>query len=329
MSTDWFSDSELRVLDGKPDGEVLDVEETALAPIVAATTVDDLSPLIRAAGIAGQRNHKAIKRQAEELGRAMERAAFYSFPAGGATIEGATIKLAYALVTLWGRMRVQCTVVAVNGPQIVLRGSALDLVTVTLIERDYVFNLSPPPGKFAKKPDQVERWNTMQIQSAMSKAVRGAILACIPEHIVGAAVEAARRVSMGAVLSALKVQTVEDGVTSIISGFEVKHKVPLVELEAIVGKPKALWAMHELDTLYGRYWLDIKNGVITVAGMRAEAAKLISRPVAAEATAPWVDEAKPATAAEAPPAEPAKPKADPKPAAKPTAPAASEDLEGM
>lgn len=325
-ANDWY-DSETRVLDGKPDGEVFDADETALAPIVAATTVDDLSPLIRAAGIAGHRDHKAIKRQAEELGRAMERAAFYSFPAGGATIEGATIKLAYALVTLWGRMRVQCTVVAVNGPQIVLRGSALDLVTVTLIERDYVFNLSPPPGKFAKKPDQVERWNTMQIQSAMSKAVRGAILACIPEHIVDAAVEAARRVNMGAVLAALKVQTVEEGVTSIISGFEVKHKVPLAELEAIVGKPKALWAMHELDTLYGRYWLDIKNGVITVAAMRAEAEKLMSRPVAAETAAPWVQKAEPAQekpADKAPPAE--------EPAAKTpkaTKPAASEDLEGM
>lgn len=324
---DWF-DSETRVLDSKPDGEVFDVDETALAPIVATTAVDDLSPLIRAAGIAGQRDHKAIKRQAEELGRAMERAAFYSFPAGGATIEGATIKLAYALVTLWGRMRVQCTVVAVNGPQIVLRGSALDLVTVTLIERDYVFNLSPPPGKFAKKPDQVERWNTMQIQSAMSKAVRGAILACIPEHIVDAAVEAARRVNMGAVLKALKVESVEEGVTSIISGFEVKHKVPLAELEAIVGKPKALWAMHELDTLYGRYWLDIKNGVITVAAMRAEASKLMSQPAATETAAPWAQKTEPA---QEKPVERTEPPADPKPAAKAKAPAASDDgdLEGM
>ncbi len=313
-----------RVVDRKPDGEVFDGEPTALAPITPAVHMDDLTPLIRAASAAGPRDHEAILKQAELLGSKMGRLAFYSFPAGGTTVEGATIKLAYALVMLWGRMRVNGVIVGVNGSQIIIRGEVLDLTTVVASGRDAVFTIAPPPGKFAKKPDQIERWNAMQIQSAMSKAVRGAILSCIPGYIVEAALDAAMRVAKAAVLHELQAPDLPTGIEKLINGFEKRFGVTLEELEATAGKPKALWAMHELDMLYQTV-LDIKNGVTTAAAFRAAAAKLISRPVAAETAAPWAEEAKPAPAPETPPpAEPAKPKPDPKPAAKSTT-AASDD----
>jgi hypothetical protein len=137
----------------------------------------------------------------------------------------------------------------------------------------------------------------MQIQSAMSKAVRGAILACIPEHIVDAALDAAMRVARAEVLKELGVNNFEDGVGKIVHGFEAKYKIPLPDLEATVGKPRALWAMHELDTLF-QHGLNLRNNVTTPATFRAEASKIMSRPVIAETKAPWA-----APAAAAPPGD--------------------------
>lgn len=318
-----------RVLDRKPDGEVIDMESTALAPMTTAAQVDDLTPLIHAAAATGPRDHAAILKQAELLGSKMGRLAFYSFPAGGTTVEGATIKLAYALVMLWGRMRIQGRIVAVNGPQVVIRGEALDLTTVVASGRDNIFTISPPSGKFAKKPDQIERWNAMQIQSAMSKAIRGAILSCIPEYIVEAALDAAMRVAKAAVLRELQAEDLPTGIEKLINGFDKRFGIPLAELEAFAGKPKPLWAMHELDMLY-QIVLDIKNGVTTAAAFRADAAKLMSRPAPAETAAPWVQKAEPVQERPADKAPAEEPAAKPAPPAKAAKPAPSDDsVEGM
>lgn len=296
------------------DGDLL--EPTSLQ--VVPSDADTLTPLVRAAQVLGKRDVGAMKKEAAKLGALMGRSAFYSFPAGGGQVEGATIKLAYALATMWGRMQTRAILVSKDGSRVTLRGVAIDILTLTSVERDHHFTLSPPPGKFAKKPDQADRWQAMQLQAAMSKAVRSAILSCIPEDIVLTAVEAAQAASSSKLFEWLGVAKMRDGITEAQN--RAKHiGLTVDETEVIAGSPVAEWGMDELD----KVCIVVKrvaDGVTPLERVKAHAAKLRAESAKAitEVKAPWrnangtsaaSDEPEPAHAEEAKQAPPPEDKA--------------------
>ena len=138
--------------------------------------------------------------EATEIGTRMGRDAFYSWEQGRELIEGATIGLAYALLPVWRYVQARVEIVDRVGDVVTLRGVALDLASIVSVERDYTFTIAPPPGKYANKPDQRQRWEAMQTQSASSKAVRGAILGMLPPWLVGAAINAAKAAASASIL---------------------------------------------------------------------------------------------------------------------------------
>lgn len=265
-----------------------DFAETQIA-VTPAQTASDLGPLARIAREAGPRNTGSMVAEAKRIGLQMGRGSFYSFPAGGSKIEGATIGLAYALLALWGRSVARVLVVDQVGNRVTLRGQAIDLLNVVIIERDYTFTMAPPPAKFAQKLDQADRWNTMQMQSAASKAVRGVILSLLPEWLVDAAVDAAQNAASASVLrkadgSMGTVAECRDWLVGVLAAAGLTN----AEIEALAGHPFALWTVAELDAMM-RIRNEVARGERTVETLRAGIKRTESARVAPAATIPGGD----------------------------------------
>lgn len=202
----------------------------------------------------------AMVKEARRIGQMLGKKGFYRFPAGQGIIQGETIDLAYALAQAWGMCVTRCTVVTSKGDHITLRGIYVDLVTVCVIERDYEVFLAPAPGAFAKDPVQTERWNVMQEQAAVSKAVRGAILGGLPVWYVEAGFQAAMEAADNAVLDGGKDAKGRPIILTLVEArgraLDAWGKAGLTraELEAITGSPAELWSVVELaklDEMYG------------------------------------------------------------------------------
>lgn len=242
---------------------------------VVRSQASDVGALARIAREAGPRDMVTMAEGAREIGRRLGRAAFYNFPIGGKPVEGGTIDLAYALMPLWGRCVARVTVESQQGNAIVLRGQAIDLLNVTAVERDYTFTIAPPPGRFAGKADQVERWNTMQVQSAASKAVRGAIFGMIPSWVVDAAIVSAQKQASDALLTRKDENgrpyqlTLEQAIEQAIAAWQ-KGGIHAADLEAVLGKPREVWTIAELDELRTMYRA-IQQGADTVQGFKLRA----------------------------------------------------------
>lgn len=261
------------------EGEIMDAEEGGFQPPAMAQTVSSLDVLVRVAQSIPARNLDRIGREAVITGRRMGRDGFYSFPAGGGQIEGATIGMAYALAALWGRCQTIGQVIHESGNTVTIRGIAIDVLHLTTVERDYVFNLTPPPGKFASKPDQAERWRTMQMQSAMSKAIRGAILGLVPQWVAVAAVDAAMEAASSSILSELKAKDVSEGARLTVDHW-VAQGLTVDQIEALAGSHPSTWTIDELDVMH-RYWIEVRGGRTTIGALRAKATKApVSEPTA-------------------------------------------------
>lgn len=265
-----FEDAEYEVIDRPTNADI--PENRQLAPIQAtpvSQAATDLAPFIQAAVAAGARDVKAMIATAKRVGGLLGRSAFYDFPAGGGRVTGPTIDLAYALSLEWGRCISRCMLVATDGRMVTLRGQYIDLVSMTIVERDARFSLSPPPGKFGQKPEQADRWRAMQEQAAISKAVRGAILGGLPTWLVDAALTEAHRVAAS---DLLKDKTIEQARALAIKYADDTFRLPAVVLEGWLGVDSALWTVGELDRLRVLFQ-DLKAGRVSAEGVRADAAK--------------------------------------------------------
>jgi hypothetical protein len=161
----------------------------------APTTDSTLAVMIQCAqGIV--RDQKRLIHEAKQIGGLMAGEAFYRFPTGGAQVQGASIGLAEALAQPWKAIAYSVHVesvehLATGGRRVHLRARVTDFHSLVMSEVDQVVTTSAPPGKFAAKDDQAERWHSMQTQSATSKIVRNVILRVIPDWFVEAALQAA------------------------------------------------------------------------------------------------------------------------------------------
>lgn len=249
--------------------ELLDAVEMSALPVVAPQPTQangsDYAGLL-ALLPAAERDRKKMLQSARWVGEQMGEDAIYRFPMGGQEISGASIDLAYALATEWGSNATRCLIVERSATKAKFRGEFIDLLSRTITVREYVHTLSPPPGKFAEKPEQRARWETMQEQAAASKSIRGAILAGLPAWFVTAALRGAEEAVSS---EALNGGSLEQAIAAGIATFD-DLKVGLAVLEEHIGRPRELWTLGDVVELRGAYKA-IRRGETSPAAMFAAA----------------------------------------------------------
>ena len=106
-------------------------------------------------------------------------------------------------------------------------------------------NRRAPKGKFAAKPEERERWDTMQMQIAQSKAIRNCILRILPAWMVSIAVRAAKDTASN---NALKGKPLDEVRENTVTAFASKHW-SREALEDHVKLPVEDWCVAEIITL--------------------------------------------------------------------------------
>lgn len=260
-------------------GEVLDESPGGAEPSVTLGTLpvvpsDDgaggmLALMVRAAQSLVRDRGKLIT-AAKQIGGLLGASGFYRFPAGGAQVSGPSIDLAEALAQEWGAIVYQVRIVhaeplASGGQRVHLRASVADMRTLVCAEVDQVVSTSAPPGKFADKPEQRERWHGMQLQSAASKIVRNAILRVLPEWYVGPAFEAA--VAMDS-KRALDGKTLPEARQAACDFLGKQFGIKVAELEQYVGQPLDMWAVPQLAQIRDLV-ADLRASRVSVEAWRA------------------------------------------------------------
>jgi hypothetical protein len=257
-------------------GEVLDESpggaERSVALGVLPAPADDgglLALMVRSAQSLVRDRGKLIA-AAKQIGGLLAGAAFYRFPAGGSTVSGPSIDLAEALAQEWGAIVYQVRIVhaepmASGGQRVHLRASVADMRTLVCAEVDQVVSTSPPPGKFAEKAEQRERWHGMQLQSAASKIVRNAILRVLPEWYVGPAFDAA--VAMDS-KRALDGKTLPEARKAASDALLAQFGCSVADLEAFLAQPFDMWAVPQIAQLRDLF-AELKSGRQSIEAWRA------------------------------------------------------------
>jgi hypothetical protein len=215
------------------------------------------------------RDQKLMITRAKQIGGLLGSSGFYRFPAGGSTVEGPSIDMAQALAQEWGAIIYQVRIVhteslASGGQRVHLRASVADMKSLVCAEVDQVVSTAPPPGKFAEKVDQRERWHGMQIQSAASKIVRNAILRVLPAWYVDPAFDAATAVDGKRALGGKTLPEARKGAAEALSKFGATAE----ELEVFLGQPIDMWAVPQISALRQLY-AALDSGAQSVEAWRA------------------------------------------------------------
>jgi len=260
------------------DGD--EIAQTALA-LRGSTTDSTYSELVKVAREVPRLERKELIERAREVGKLLGETAYYSYPVGDGRAEGPTIDLMDALASEWGRIVTAARFVEqTRKDRVHLRGLVIDLMNVNVVERPYVGHMAAAPGKFASKPDQVARWETMQLQSNASKAVRNAL-----EHawFQNAAVDAAKASVSDDILIArdrdgkviIDKKTNKPVRRELQEAREIaaralfdRFKVTTAELEGWLAVPLPLWTVEEIKVLRQLY-ADLRNGRATVEQVKS------------------------------------------------------------
>ena len=195
------------------------------------------------------RDMKQLAHQAKVVGELLSTDAYYSWKQGGQHIEGATVALANALRTEYRALATSCDIVSDEGNKVHLRARAIDLVNGVYEERDFFMNRRPAPGKFARKPEERDRWDTLQMQVAQSKAIRNCILRILPAWMVNTAIRAAKDAASNSALRGKPLDEVRD---QVIKAFKDSgwSKDLLIEH---AGQPVESWCLDEIVKLRELY----------------------------------------------------------------------------
>lgn len=176
--------------------------------------------------------------------------AYYRFRMGDGTIEGPTVGLMEALEKVWRMTLTVITIAEERGNRITFDCKFVDLKTGNFKTRPAMFTLSDPPGKFAKDPEQADRWRNMQLQSATSKATRNILEHGLPQWLWKAATTAAQNTKADEVLKDSKgnVRPLIECVNEAIKAWEAM-KITAPDLEAYLRLPVSSWAPSHLVEL--------------------------------------------------------------------------------
>jgi hypothetical protein len=243
----------------------------ALVSVGSANPADDgsmLALMVRSSQ-ALKRDPKTLIERAKQIGGLLGSSGFYRFPAGGSNVQGPSIDMAQALAQEWKSIVYQVRIVhteslASGGQRVHLRASVADMCSLVCAEVDQVVTTAPPPGKFADKVEQRERWNGMQVQSASSKIVRNAILRILPAWYVDPAFDAACAVDSKQALGGKTLPEARKGAVNALQEFGCTA----VELEAFLNQPADMWAVPQIGALRELY-AALKSGAQSVEAWRA------------------------------------------------------------
>jgi hypothetical protein len=252
MTTADLLDEYTRPRFADPERNPFDNDEEEFGNSTALTAppkADAFASYIQIAGRAKPTRGDELKLQqaAVRIGELVGEDGYYDFPAGNkGRISGPSIRLAKALVQKWGSCGFGVEIQRVDQAEqrVYLTGVCVDFLTITVVRRDYTFALAEAKGGFAKNDEQRARWETMQIQSAGSKALRGAILDCLPSWFVRPAYEAARAMAQQNIIPEGK--TLEQARADFLGYFEKSWQVSRQDLEELFEVPVVEWALAQI-----------------------------------------------------------------------------------
>lgn len=255
--------------------------------------------------------------------------AIYSFPVGqGSRVEGPTVWLIGALWQEYGHVVVDSEIREERGGRVAITTTIVDRINGTAYRREHHTALSPAPAKFARKPDQAERWYTMQLQSAISKAERTTVQHFLPGWYVDIAVESAKEAFGKNVLGKHpngNPMTLAEAIDASLRMLERDFKVSQAMIEELIDAERPLWTISDFAEVRALY-KKLQTGAATVAGVfgtegppkPAATTTATAAPAKSEGLGGLVDDAaepkpnSPADAGHTKPAEAAPRKAPPK-----------------
>lgn len=230
-----------------PDSEIQQVTATlAAGPRGADSHIALL--IAQAKGI--DRSQKRLIERARQVGGLLAKDGFYRFPAGDKSIEGPSIDLAEALAQEWGAIAYEVEILSTEnlssgGRKVHFRARVTDFKTLVMASVENSVTTSAPPGKFANKDEQRERWHSMQVGSAASKIARNAMLRVLPNWYVQPAFRAAMDADAKSAVDGKSLPEARATASKYLAGFGLSPK----ELEEVTGQPFEMWAAPQLATL--------------------------------------------------------------------------------
>jgi hypothetical protein len=249
--------------------------ESEIVPAAVVTTMargeGGDSPLALLIGNARNidRSPKRLIERAKQVGGLLAGDGFYRFPAGGANVEGESIDLAEALAQEWGAISYEVLILntenlSTGGRKVHFRARVTDFKTLVMASVDGVTSTSAPPGGFAKKDEQRERWHSMQVQSAASKIARNAILRVLPNWYTKPALQAAMDADAQSATRGKSLPEARKGAMEHLAGLGFTQG----DLETFTGQPLDMWAAPQLAQLRDLAG-DIKGSRVSVEQIKA------------------------------------------------------------
>ena len=237
----------------KPQQQMIAAENVTLNPV--GRYADAVSMTMNM-----QRDMKDLARKAKVVGELLGSDGYYSWRQGGKQIEGVTVSLANALRTEYRALATSCDIIKDEGSRIHLRARAIDLVNGVYEERDFYMNRRAAKGKFAAKDEERDRWDSLQMQVAQSKAIRNCILRILPAWMVNTALRAAKEAASSQALGKKSLDEVRDSTVKAFSELGWTRE----SLEAHVSMPVEEWCLDEIIKLRELYG-SAKRGEIQAA----------------------------------------------------------------
>jgi hypothetical protein len=160
--------------------------------------------------------YNRILKSCKRPGLAQE--AIYSFPRGGATVEGPSINLAKAVAGAWGNMRHGHRIVAQTEETVHIMGYAWDMETNNFASYEDDFKkLIERKGQGWIKPDERDLRELITRRGAIVE--RNAILNVTPKDVIDDAVEECKKTMRAAASGELK-QDRQQTIRSLVGAFE-------------------------------------------------------------------------------------------------------------
>jgi hypothetical protein len=245
----------------------------------------------------GRGDPARLQKLAIRIGELTGEDGFYNFPMGGSRIEGPTIKLAKALANKWGSVGFGVEIDEIETDRVYLTGVCVDFLELVVVRRGSSFALSPAPKKFASTPENKVRWETMQVQSGGSRALRGAILDCLPSWFVDPAFQAAKAAAAkGGLKPGQSIEQARAEAVKVFAGMKVTRE----QVEAIVGSPIVEWSLSDLFDLRALI-RSVRDGETTMEEVIASVGTTATTPDPATGRLDSLGLGKPATTATTPP----------------------------
>lgn len=216
-----------------------------------------------------ERDYDTLLAKAKRHGSRLGEMAYYNFPMGGITVSGPSVKLVEAIASdipgLLRKVEVKSQEPTKNGTRVVIEATVLDLIVGNGMSRDAVYTLAPAPGKFRNKPDQIARWEALQLQVALSKAMRSALERVVPAWLIEAGLKAAKDGTRSRYLNGRSLSDAVEEAVAYFTGLGASVSA----LEGYVGNTRDLWTIQALVKLR-ELATQIKHGETTLKGALAE-----------------------------------------------------------